>query len=314
MELEGFLHEVDRGAQQALAVGAEALGVPPHALGVLGGKRLRSRLAFECARSLNADPLRIAPVAAAIEMIHAASLCHDDVIDSASLRRGRPTANAQYGNQASVLLGDFLFSSAWLAVARGQHPGVAPLLAEAMVEMSRAEIRQSRLLWNAQTSMSDSLDVIAGKTAALFAACAESTALALGAPDAATQAFRAFGRGLGMAYQIADDLLDYFGEHDAWGKRPMMDLRGGLITLPLLLALERGNGSARHAVLAHVESRGTSALDPSLVSDFIRSSGAAEACGALARRFVSEGLSALDGSCRSDALALFAREALGRSF
>lgn len=314
MDLNGFLAEVDRQAEHVLSSGAEALGAPASSLGVLGGKRLRSRLAFECAHALGGDPHKAAPVAMAVEMIHAASLCHDDVIDESTQRRGRPTLNVRFGNQVSVLLGDYLFSSAWLAVSRGPGPEVARLLAEAMVEMSSAEIAQSRLLWNPAPAYETCLRVARGKTAALFAACASATATALAAPSPAAAALHEFGRGLGLAFQIIDDLLDYLPPSNSWGKRPLMDLRSGLPTLPLLFALNGGNGSARQGVLDFLTSRGATPLNAAIVADLIRASGADQRCRQLARSFVDQGLAALHGQVTVNGLADLAHATVGRLF
>lgn len=314
MDLHGFLAEVDRQAEHVLSAGAEALGAPAPSLGLLGGKRLRSRLVFECAHSLGADPQNVAPVATAVEMIHAASLCHDDVIDESTQRRGQPTLNARFGNQVSVLLGDYLLSSAWLVVSRSLGPEVAGLLAEAMVEMSTAEIAQSRLLWNPTPAYETCLRVARGKTGALFAACGSATGTALAAPPSAVVALHEFGQGLGLAFQIIDDLLDYLPQSDSWGKRPLMDLRGGLPTLPLLFALNTGNGSARQGVLDFLSSRGETPLDPARVADLIRASGADRQCRRLAQSFVEQGLAALHGHVSVNGLAELAHATVGRLF
>jgi geranylgeranyl pyrophosphate synthase len=314
MDLQGFLSDVETQAETALATGAEALGAAGRTLNVIGGKRLRSRLAFECAHALDGEAGRAAPVAAAVELIHAASLCHDDVIDGSTERRGRPTLNMTLGNQLSVLLGDYLFSSAWLVVARDYQPDVARRLAEAMVAMSSAEIAQARLLWRSDPDEEDCLRVARGKTGALFAACASATAGALGAAPAVVRAFDEFGLGFGLAYQIIDDVLDYLPRSPSWGKRPLMDLRGGLPTLPLIFALRSADGPARRAVLDFLESRGRTPLDTAGAADFIRRSGADEQCRQLARRLVERGLSALSRHATVNGLADLAHAVVGRLF
>jgi octaprenyl-diphosphate synthase len=315
VELNGFLAEVDRRTGGILAGGAEALGVPVASLGLSGGKQLRPRLVFECAHALGGDPQRVVPLATAAHLIHTASLCHDDVIDESTQRRGRPTLSARFGNSASVLLGDHLFSSAWLSAARDLGTEVARLLAEAMVEMCGAEILQSRMLWNADTARETCLRVAAGKTAALFAACASAAATALEAPTTAVSALHEFGRGVGLAFQIVDDLLDYNPQSDAWGKQPFMDLRGGLPTLPLLLALDAGDGPVRRAVLDFLRSRGATPLDVAPVACLIRESGADLQCRSLARAYVEQGLSALSrGHVTVNGLADLAYATVGRLF
>jgi octaprenyl-diphosphate synthase len=312
VDLNAFLVEIDERAEQAVRGGAEALGVPTASLGLFGGKRLRARMAFECAHALGSDPQPVLPVATAVELIHAASLCHDDVIDESAERRGGPTFNARFGNPLSVLFGDYLFSAAWLSVARGPEPEVARLLAEAMVAMSRAEIAQSRLLWSTAPAYDACMRVATGKTAALFAACAAATATAVQAPAAVVSALHTFGQSMGLAFQIIDDLLDYLPRSVAFGKRPLMDLGSGLPTLPLLFALEAGDGATRLSVLEFLRSHGQTPLDAACVADFVRTSGAEERCRQLARELVDQGLAALRGQVKLNGLAELARASVGR--
>ena len=307
---EEFLRAVERAAQQAALGGAAALGVALAELGLSGGKRIRSRLSYECARALGGDPTRAIPVAAAVEMIHAASLCHDDVIDRASLRRGRPTLNVRFGDRESVLLGDYLFASAWLVV--GGRAAAASLLAEAVASMSQAELLQARLLWNPDPGVESCYAVMRGKTAALFSACAGATALALDAPEEAVAAFRSFGLSFGTAFQLIDDVLDYEPGDGSLGKEPLMDLRSGLVTLPLAHALSTGNGAGRRAVLDHFQSRGACALDGPLVVGLLLATGALERCRRIARELISEAVAALAPYVSPSGLTEFAQATLER--
>jgi octaprenyl-diphosphate synthase len=312
MDREEFVHAVERAVEEAARDGAAALGVATDELGLSGGKRIRSRLAYECASALAGDVARVVPVAAAVEMVHAASLCHDDVIDQASLRRGRPTLNQRFGNQRSVLVGDYLFSSAWLVV--DAQPAVASLLAEAVAQMSRAELLQARLLWNPDPGVDACYAVVRGKTAALFSACAAATALALDAPRETVAAFRTFGLGFGMAFQLLDDVLDYGAGDGALGKEPLMDLRSGLVTLPLAHALAMGKGAGRQAVLEHFQSRGARALDARLVVELLRATEALGHCRRTAGDLVAKAVAALAGHVPVAGLAEFAQATLARTF
>ncbi len=311
LDQEGFLRAAERACERAAQDGAAILGVGSDQLGLLGGKRIRSRLTYECVRALGGDAERAVCVAAAVEMIHGASLCHDDVIDDASVRRGRPTLNQRFGNHESILLGDYLFSSAWLMV--GDQPAVANLLAEAIVAMSRAELVQARSLWSADPEVETCLSVMRGKTAALFSACAGATALALEAARETVTAFQAFGLAFGMAFQMIDDVLDYDAGVAALGKEPLKDLRSGLSTLPLAHALARDNGPIRQAIDEHFRSKGASGLDAERVAALVRASGALEETRQRARQILTEGCAALAGHVPTSRLSAFAHASLERT-
>lgn len=314
MELSAFLREVESRTGAVFSSGAEALGVPPSAIELGGGKQIRPRLVYESALALNADMVRCVNIGTAAEMLHVASLCHDDVVDGADTRRGRPSLNARVGNHAAVLLGDYLHSTAALLAAKTLGLGVAELLAETVLKMSRAELMQPRLQWNLAADEETYRSVIEGKTAALFTACTGSTAIIAGAPENVRAALLNFGRGFGMAFQVLDDMLDYTPGSPSWGKEPLKDLKEGLVTLPMILALRSSNGLARSSVARYLESRGEVGLELEKTADYVKQSGALEKCSKIAQSFIDEASEALDGLVPAENLKTFARESLKRVF
>jgi octaprenyl-diphosphate synthase len=314
VELDIFAGEVRAAVASAVGTAAAAFSVRAEDVAPGDGKQIRPRLVYECAATLGADYGKATRLAAAIEMVHLASLCHDDVIDNAATRRGRPSLNARVGNHASVLMGDYLYASASRMVARELGLRVAEILADTVVKMTDAELRQSRLLWDSRADYDSYLSIIEGKTAALFSACTAGTAAVAGAPEALIAAFSAFGRGFGLGFQIIDDVLDYSPQSASWGKEPLKDLKEGLVTLPLIFALGDGDEGGRGAALAHLASHGGTPFDPAVISAFVEKTGAVRRCADLADHFVSEGTAALSGIARADRLTAFARESLDRKY
>jgi octaprenyl-diphosphate synthase len=176
-------------------------------------------------------------VAAATELIHVASLIHDDVIDAADLRRGQASVNAIWGNQVAVLLGDYLFSKAFHLLARVQDASVAAAMAAATVKMSQSEIKQIKYGNTPHTDEAIYFDIIAGKTAHLFSAACRCGALTAGATEAETAALTTFGLEWGMAFQITDDALDLTATAEQVGKPIGSDIQTGKVTLPIIHAL-----------------------------------------------------------------------------
>ncbi len=208
-----------------------------------GGKRLRPILVFLTAQALGADPKspRVVDLAAAIELIHTATLLHDDVVDESDLRRGRPTANAEFGNAASVLVGDFLYSRAFQVMVSSGDMRVLEIMAEATNRIAEGEVMQLMALGNLDLTEAQYMDVIEAKTAKLFEAAGALGALAANTADAKTiQSMAEFSRRLGVAFQIADDVLDYRGDAESLGKSLGDDLAEGKLTLPIIIALDRG--------------------------------------------------------------------------
>lgn len=209
-----------------------------------GGKRLRPLLTVAAARAANAPNGMEAPVrlAAAVEFIHTATLLHDDIVDASDLRRGKVAAHLIWGAPSSVLVGDFLFARAFeLMVETGQLRALG-ILAKASSVISEGEVLQLTRAHDLNLDQDTYLQIISAKTAELFAAAAEAGAVGTGADEEVVQALRAYGLNLGIAFQLADDALDYGGASSTLGKNAGDDFNEGKATLPLLLAVARTKG------------------------------------------------------------------------
>lgn len=210
-----------------------------------GGKRIRPMLTLAAAKLCNYDGTRHINLAACVEFIHTATLLHDDVVDDSALRRGVETANALWGNEASVLVGDFLFSRAFqIMVADGSLP-VLDILSTASAVIAEGEVHQLLTTNDTTTSEDTYLDVVAAKTAALFAAACRVGAVVADRPRQEEEALDGYGRNLGIAFQLVDDALDYSSHSTTLGKTVGDDFREGKITLPVILAYRRGNDEER---------------------------------------------------------------------
>ena len=210
-----------------------------------GGKRLRPMLTLGCARLCGYRGSRQIGLAAAVEFIHTATLLHDDVVDSSDLRRGRDTANALWGNQAAVLVGDFLFSRSFELMVADGSLRILAILSRASARIAEGEVLQLTTSCDLATSEVDYLAVVEAKTAELFAAAARIGAVLAERPAAEEEALDRFGRKLGIAFQLVDDMLDFAASEVELGKSLGDDFRDGKITLPVLLALARGDEEER---------------------------------------------------------------------
>jgi len=243
-----------------------------------GGKRLRPVLVFLSAQALGANaaaPL-VVDLATTVELIHTATLLHDDVVDESDLRRGRATANAEFGNAASVLVGDFLYSRAFQVMVNTGQLRVLEILAEATNRIAEGEVLQLMALGKLDLAEADYMQVIEAKTAKLFEAAGALGAIAAGADPATERALSEYARRLGVAFQIADDVLDYRGDAATLGKSLGDDLAEGKLTLPIILTLQRGSPE-QQALLREVLSK-PHAVEPAQFSQVMA---ALESCGAL---------------------------------
>ena len=225
-----------------------------------GGKRLRPMLTALSARALGYQGVKHTTLAAIIEFIHTSTLLHDDVVDESDLRRGRKTANALWGNAPSVLVGDFLYSRSFQLMVELDSMPVMQVLAETTNRIAEGEVLQLLHVHNPDTDEAAYMNVIERKTAVLFAAATELAALLAGA-DAAMQAnMRDYGMHLGLAFQIADDVLDYTGDADALGKNLGDDLAEGKATLPLIHAMSQADEPVKQRLRAIIEAGDASAM------------------------------------------------------
>ncbi len=210
-----------------------------------GGKRLRPLLTLSAARGLGYSEDKHVLLAAAVELIHAATLLHDDVIDESHLRRGAKTANVIWGNKESVLVGDFIFSRAFELMVKTEHLKVLDILSHASGVIAEGEVMQLGTQKNIAATKDMYLCVIKAKTAALFAAATRAGAVIAGASETQEQALYDYGQHLGIAYQMVDDALDYEGTEAALGKSVGDDFREGKMTLPVVYAIEAATDQER---------------------------------------------------------------------
>jgi octaprenyl-diphosphate synthase len=210
-----------------------------------GGKRLRPALLLLVSGALSCDHPHRHTLAAVVEFIHTATLLHDDVVDESTLRRGRPTANQAFGNAASVLVGDFLYSRAFQMMVDVNHMRVMEVLSDATNVIAEGEVLQLMNMRDASIDEASYLRVIRSKTAKLFEASARLAPILAQADPAIEQACATYGQALGTAFQVIDDVLDYEGSADELGKNLGDDLREGKVTLPIICALRSGNDTQR---------------------------------------------------------------------
>jgi octaprenyl-diphosphate synthase len=281
-----------------------------------GGKRLRPMLVFLCAKALganDADQARTASLAAIVELIHTATLLHDDVVDESEQRRNRKTANALWGNAASVLVGDFLYSRSFQMMVRLQSMDVMQILANATNAIAEGEVLQLIHKGQGVISRADYEQVIERKTAVLFEAACRLGALCKHA-DSQTQAtFAEFGMRLGFAFQIADDLLDYTGDASVIGKNLGDDLAEGKSTLPIIFAAERADAADAEIIQVALKSGERAAL-PELIR-IMRSTDALDATQRVAEEHAERAIRLLQdvqSSAAKDALMALARFAVSR--
>ncbi len=210
-----------------------------------GGKRLRPMLTLGCARLCGYAGDRHIPLATAVEFIHTATLLHDDVVDASGLRRGRDTANAVWGNKPAILVGDFLFSRSFELMVADGSLRILEILSRASSVIAEGEVMQLMTANDTQTAEAAYLEMIEAKTAELFAAASRIGAVVAARPAAEEEALDAFGRNLGIAFQLVDDMLDFAARQAELGKSVGDDFRDGKVTLPILVAFARGDEEER---------------------------------------------------------------------
>jgi octaprenyl-diphosphate synthase len=273
-----------------------------------GGKRMRPMLTLACARLLDYPGARHHKLAAAVEFIHTATLLHDDVVDGSGLRRGKRTANIIWGNPASVLVGDFLFSRSFELMVEDGSLKVLKILSRASAVIAEGEVDQLTAQRRIETGEDQYLGIISAKTAALFAAACRIAAVVAERGEADELALDAYGRNLGIAFQLVDDAIDYASDAETMGKGVGDDFRDGKVTLPVILAFARGTDAERAFWRDAMSGARCSDADLAEATRLLRSSGALDDTIERARMF---------GQRAIDALASFpagrARSALGEA-
>lgn len=268
------MRQVDKVIAQRLDSGVPLVGSVSHYIISAGGKRLRPVLLLLCCGALGYEGTQRYNLAAVVEFIHTATLLHDDVVDESALRRGHATANAKFGNPASVLVGDFLYSRAFQMMVEAQSMRIMQVLADATNVIAEGEVMQLMNMHNAALDEAGYLQVIRSKTAKLFEASARVGAILANASTELEEACADYGQALGTAFQVIDDVLDYTGDAAIMGKNLGDDLREGKTTLPLIAAMQRGTETERQLVQTAIETGDVSLLDQ--VIAIVRSTGALE--------------------------------------
>ncbi|MBX3604164.1 MAG: octaprenyl diphosphate synthase [Piscinibacter sp.] len=308
------MREVDGVIQRRLASDVALINQIAHYIISAGGKRVRPMLVLLFSGALGFRGPERFELAATVEFIHTATLLHDDVVDESALRRGRQTANALFGNAASVLVGDFLYSRAFQMMVSVNRMRVLDVLADATNVIAEGEVLQLMNMHDPDLAVDDYLRVIRYKTAKLFEASARLGAVLAEAPDEVERACAAYGRSLGTAFQLVDDLLDYEGSTAQLGKNVGDDLREGKPTLPLLLAMERGSASERGLIRHAIEHGEVERLAE--IVEIVRRTGAITATREAARAEADQAVRQLDvlpASNHREALLEFCVRSVERS-
>ena len=251
------MHEMDVVIERRLQSQVPLVSQVSQYIVAAGGKRLRPALLLLMCGALRYGGDQRYNMAAVVEFIHTATLLHDDVVDESTLRRGRATANEAFGNPASVLVGDFLYSRAFQMMVDAGDMRIMKTLAEATNVIAEGEVLQLMNMHDANLTEHDYLQVIRSKTAKLFEASARLAALLAQSSPSVEKSCADYGQALGTAFQVIDDVLDYDGDVPEMGKNLGDDLREGKATLPLIIAMQRGTPSERSTIAEAIQSGGT---------------------------------------------------------
>nr|WP_315429618.1 polyprenyl synthetase family protein [uncultured Albidiferax sp.] len=266
------MREVDLVIAQRLASGVPLVGTVSQYIISAGGKRLRPAILLLMCGALGYRDTQRFNMAAVVEFIHTATLLHDDVVDESTLRRGRATANEAFGNPASVLVGDFLYSRAFQMMVDAKDMRIMQILADATNVIAEGEVMQLVNMHDASLDEAAYLRVIRSKTAKLFEASARLAAILSHSSPEIEQACADYGQALGTAFQVIDDVLDYDGDAAEMGKNLGDDLREGKATLPLIAAMQRGTPEQRALIRNAIENGETERLDE--IISIVKSTGA----------------------------------------
>jgi octaprenyl-diphosphate synthase len=307
------MREVDRLIARRLSSDVPLVGQVAQYIISAGGKRLRpALLLLMCGALEHPSPQRFT-LAAVVEFIHTATLLHDDVVDDSTLRRGRATANEAFGNPASVLVGDFLYSRAFQMMVEVQDMRIMQTLAEATNVIAEGEVLQLVNMHDASLDEEGYLRVIRSKTAKLFEASARIAAILAGSPPEIEQACADYGQALGTAFQVIDDVLDYDGSPAEMGKNLGDDLREGKCTLPLIAAMQRGTEAQCATIRTAIENGAVDNIDE--IVAIVRETGALdvtrEAAASEAQRAIAA-ISRLSPNNNTKALLQLAAQLLQR--
>ena len=267
-----------------------------------GGKRLRPALLLLChgyAAGRPDNQKSAIKLAAVVELLHSATLIHDDVIDSADTRRGRPSANSRWGNHRSVLAGDWLYMQSFQIALQERNFHVLDILIDLTQKMVEGELIQLAKLGRMDVTEQDALQLATYKTACLFSGCARLGAVLGGFDGAHENAMADYGRYAGLAFQLVDDLLDFTASSEQLGKPALSDLKEGKVTLPLIYAMENGHSEARALVAQVLEEKEFVSVQPEKLVALVRDSGALDRTRLLADDYARRAKACLNGSSES---------------
>lgn len=279
-----------------------------------GGKRIRPLLTLLCGRVAGyTDGQLLHEMAAMVEYIHTATLLHDDVVDESGMRRGHKTANAVFGNAASVLVGDFIYTRAFQMMVKSNSLRILDVMANSTNKISEGEVLQLLNIGRSNLTEDEYFAVIKCKTAVLFEAAAKVAAISVNAPLVVEKNLGDYALNVGIAFQIIDDILDYTGNSENMGKNVGDDLLEGKITLPLIYLLKNGQAADKEAIVQAIEKPHTADVD--FIVQALKNSPAISYCLDLAKRYVDQAIGALDifnSSVYKDAMIELAKAAINR--
>lgn len=265
-----------------------------------GGKRLRPALLLLSARYAGRRDRSAIRLAAVVELLHSATLIHDDVIDSAGTRRGRPSANARWGNHRSVLTGDWLYMQSFQMALEERNFRILDILIDLTQKMVEGELLQLEKIGRIDVTEEDALRLATYKTACLFSGCARLGAVLGGLEGAEEEALADYGRYAGLAFQLVDDLLDFTASAEQLGKPVLSDLIEGKVTLPLIYAMENGHREARELVARVLAEQEFKSVRPETIVSLVQDSGALERARNLAQDYAQRAKSCLNGHSDSE--------------
>ena len=281
-----------------------------------GGKRIRPAVLLLSSDACGYRGPRRISMSVVTEYVHTATLLHDDVVDMGTVRRGKPSANMVYGNSVSVLVGDFLFARASKLMIADGDADIYKIYAQTMISIAEGEVLQLTKSKDGGLTEKQYIDVISRKTASLIAAASETGAVLAGADQRVRKAMSGYGRCVGMAFQLVDDILDYTGAEKKLGKRPFQDLREGKITLPLLYALKKTDEAKRRRALKALAKKEREERDIAFLAGLVDQNGV-DYTTSRANDFIRRGkrhLQTLPASKARDALAALSDYVVSRTF